>query len=189
MKIHAIISWQVITTILLLGQEDVEMLLSWQRPFEPRLPAALHTAPRSLRTTHHGEEMAWMANLRSPLVYTPPWLCFAKGAFCCMVSQNLSLHKGRKWMGGEGKWDLLSMVSQQKGSSPLCHVIKSMQMLVSAVSAGVCFREGQGAVCWNVQRHLYITTYRWPASNPKNCNACAKGAFCIAWMSQIRKCL
>ena len=58
MKIHAIISWQVIATILLLGQEDVEMLEAGQRPCEAGLPAALHTPPRSLSTTHHGEEMA-----------------------------------------------------------------------------------------------------------------------------------
>lgn len=57
MKIHAIISWQVITTILLLGQEGVEMLVSGQRSCEPGLPAALHT-PRSLTTAHCSEEMA-----------------------------------------------------------------------------------------------------------------------------------
>lgn len=40
MKIHAIISWQVIITILLLGQDNIEMLLAGQRPREPGLPAA-----------------------------------------------------------------------------------------------------------------------------------------------------
>lgn len=58
MKIHAIISRQVIATILLLGQEDVEQLLAGQRPCEPGLPAALHTPPRSLSITHRGEVMA-----------------------------------------------------------------------------------------------------------------------------------
>lgn len=43
MKIHAIISWQVIATVLLLGQEDVEILLSGERPCEPGLLAASHT--------------------------------------------------------------------------------------------------------------------------------------------------
>lgn len=57
MKIHAIISWQVITTILLLGQEGVEMLVAGQRCCEPGLPAALHT-PTSLNTAHCTEEMA-----------------------------------------------------------------------------------------------------------------------------------
>lgn len=46
MKIHAIISWQVITTILLLGQEDVEMPVAGQRPCEPGPPTALRTPPR-----------------------------------------------------------------------------------------------------------------------------------------------
>lgn len=56
MKIHAIISWQVITTILLLGQEGVEMLVAGQRSCGAGLPAALHT-PRSLKTAHCREEM------------------------------------------------------------------------------------------------------------------------------------
>lgn len=57
MKIHAIISWQVITTILLLGQEGVEVLVAGQSSCEPGLPAALHTPPRSLNTAHCSEEM------------------------------------------------------------------------------------------------------------------------------------
>lgn len=63
MKIHAIISWQVIITILLLGQDNIEMLLAGQRPREPGLPAAWHTPPRSLSTTHRSEEMARVARL------------------------------------------------------------------------------------------------------------------------------
>lgn len=63
MKMHTIISWQVIATILLWGQEDVEMLLAGQRPCEPGLLAALHAPPRSLSTTHGDEEMAGIANL------------------------------------------------------------------------------------------------------------------------------
>lgn len=56
MSIHEIISWQIIATILLLGQEDVET--AGQRSCEPGLLAALHTPPRSLSTTHRSEEMA-----------------------------------------------------------------------------------------------------------------------------------
>lgn len=58
MKIHAIISWQVIAVILLLRQDDAEMLLAGQSPGEPGLPAALHAPPRSLLTPHRSEERA-----------------------------------------------------------------------------------------------------------------------------------
>lgn len=43
MKIHAIISWQVIATILLLGQDNIEMLVAEHGPCKLGLPAALLT--------------------------------------------------------------------------------------------------------------------------------------------------
>lgn len=76
--------------------------------------------------------LQWRNRMNGKALISPDWhslwavLC--QGDFCCTISQNLGLHKGRKWM-AEGKWDVLSLASQQKGSSLCCHVIKSMQML------------------------------------------------------------